>query len=182
MPNQTMETWVEHAKTFGFSHAGVLNASTLTPLDAVRDMCAVDKCKQYGRCWTCPPACGSIEENGHRLSQFREGILVQTTMQLEDDFDYETMDACGKRHKELFSAFCKNLKEAGFSDILALGAGGCNLCDACTCPDAPCRHPEQALSSMEAYGLFVSDVCAKNGLGYYYGKGTMTYTGCYLIK
>lgn len=182
MQNDTMERWVERAIAFGFSHAGVLDAKTLTPLDAVRDMCTADKCNRYGRCWTCPPACGSISENADRLSQYQEGILVQTTRTMEDDFDYETIEACGKQHKELFAAFCQEFLAAGFTDILALGAGGCNLCETCTCPDTPCRHPERALSSMEAFGLFVSDVCKQNGLGYYYGKATMTYTGCYLIK
>ena len=35
---------------------------------------------------------------------------------------------------------------------------------------------------MEAYGLLVSDVCRRSGLGYYYGTGTMTYTSCVLYK
>ena len=38
------------------------------------------------------------------------------------------------------------------------------------------------MASMEAYGLLVSDVCRRSGLGYYYGTGTMTYTSCVLYK
>lgn len=35
---------------------------------------------------------------------------------------------------------------------------------------------------MEAYGLFVSDICARSGLAYNYGPRTMTYTSCVLYN
>lgn len=114
------------------------------------------------------------------MGRFRSGLLVQTTMSLEDDFDYETMKACGNAHQEHFVALDERLR-AKYPGLLALGAGGCRLCEACAYPDSPCRMPERALSSMEAYGLLVSDVCEKNGLAYYHGPGTITYTGCYLL-
>ena len=69
-----------------------------------------------------------------------------------------------------------------YSDILALGGAGCKLCAECTYPDAPCRFPEKRMSGMEAYGLVVSDVCMKNGLKYYYGPDTVTFSGMFLIK
>ena len=36
------------------------------------------------------------------------------------------------------------------------------------------------MSSMEAFGLLVSEVCTKNGLSYYYGPKTITFTACIL--
>lgn len=164
----------------GFSHAATLDARTLKPLFAVRDMCQANRCGLYGRCWTCPPACGTIEENAQALVRYHTGLIVQTTRALEDDFDYEGMTACGDAHRAMFAGLHPVLK-GRYPGLLSLGAGGCRLCEACTYPDAPCRMPDRALSSMEAYGLLVSDVCEKNGLGYYYGPGTITYTGCYLL-
>ena len=35
---------------------------------------------------------------------------------------------------------------------------------------------------MEGYGLLVSQVCRDNGIEYYYGKNTVTYTGLFLIR
>ena len=35
---------------------------------------------------------------------------------------------------------------------------------------------------MEAYGLFVSDMCMRSGLAYNYGPRTMTYTSCVLYN
>ena len=65
-------------------------------------------------------------------------------------------------------------------EYLPLTAGTCTLCHTCTYPDRPCRHPKQRLSSMEAYGLFVSDVCVRSNLAYNYGPRTLTYTACVL--
>ena len=66
--------------------------------------------------------------------------------------------------------------------LIALGNGACHICPDCTYPSAPCRLPDLAIQSMEAFGLVVSDTCSDNGLGYYYGPGTITYTGCYLLE
>ena len=82
---------------------------------------------------------------------------------------------------------------AGFADFarqmrrlcpgcLPLTAGSCTLCARCTYPDRPCRYPTKRLSSMEAYGLFVSDICTRSGLAYNYGPRTMTYTSCVLYN
>lgn len=180
MENETIDRAVRLALDMGFSHAAGMDAQTLQPLDEVRAMCAADRCGLYGHCWTCPPGCGTVEENAEAIGRYRAGIIVQTTRALEDDFDYEGMQALGEVHGRRFRALHRALRES-FPDLLALCAGGCRLCDACTYPDAPCRNPTEAQSSMEAYGLLVSDVCQKNGLAYYYGPGTMTYTGCYLL-
>lgn len=174
------ENLVLLALEMGFSKAAPLDVATLTPLDAVRGMCAADKCHHYGRCWTCPPACGSIEQNAARIARHQTGLIVQSTFMLDDDFDYEGMAEGMNTHQKRFIAL-RDLLNANHPDILALGAGGCNLCPSCTYPDAPCRMPDKALSSMEAYGLLVSDVCQRNGLAYYYGTRTISYTGCYLL-
>ena len=67
-----------------------------------------------------------------------------------------------------------------FPSCLPLSSGACSLCRKCTYPDRPCRFPGKRLSSMEAYGLLVSDVCQKSGLPYYYGPKTITFTACIL--
>lgn len=175
-----LESWVDAATAFGFSHAGLLRVDTLRLRPEVRDMCNADKCRRYNKSWMCPPACGTLEENYEKIKPYTEGLLVQTTGVLDDDFDYETMEAAGKKQKELFMAFRRELA-AAFESVLALTSGSCDLCEACTYPDAPCLHPGEAVPSIEAIGLVVSDVCTDNGLPYYYGPGTITYTGCYLL-
>lgn len=46
---------------------------------------------------------------------------------------------------------------------------------------APCRFPDKACSSMEAYSLLVSEACKVGGLQYYHGKNTLSYTACVLF-
>ncbi len=65
--------------------------------------------------------------------------------------------------------------------VLAIGAGCCTACAQCTYPDEKCRFPERMVSSMEAYGMLVLEVCKANGLQYYYGADKMAYTSCFLL-
>lgn len=168
------------AEAFGFSHAGALDAATLRLRSEVRDMCATDKCGKYNKSWMCPPACGELSENTEKIRGYGWGVIVQTTAQLEDDFDIEAMEEASRRQGELFVAFREEL-EKDYPGLLPLGSGGCTTCESCTWPAAPCRFPDKAMPSMEAFGLLVSDVCSDNGLPYYYGPKTLTYTGCYLL-
>ncbi len=172
---------MELAEIQGFSHMAALDVSTLDFMKEVRDMCAADRCQKYGKSWMCPPGCGSLDDSVERAKQYREGILVQTTGELEDSFDYESMQETGKKHMKLFREY-RNALRKEYPDLLALGSGACGICETCSYPDEPCRHPDDAIPSMEAYGLFVSKVCENNGLGYYYGQGTLTYTSCILLK
>ena len=172
---------VQEAVGTGFSQAGELNVSALVFMPEVRAMCDADRCNQYGKNWRCPPACGSIEEAAERAAKYSYGIIVQTTGRMEDDFDYETIQATSEKHKNNFAVLIEQLK-ARYDDVLPMGAGTCTLCDACACPDAPCRFPDKSISSMEAYGLWVSKVCELSDVPYYYGAQTITYTSCYLLK
>ncbi|MDR1892490.1 MAG: DUF2284 domain-containing protein [Oscillospiraceae bacterium] len=181
MNGEPINTLVKRALDFGFSHAAPLDPTSLKIRREVRDMCAADKCKSFNNCWVCPPGCGELEEHKKTIALYTGGLLVQTTADLEDDFDYESMSSAGVLQKERMVAFRKLLLPE-FGHLLALGNGGCNLCERCTYPGSPCRKPEQTMVSMEAFGLFVSEVCGDNGLGYHYGPRTITYTGCYLFK
>jgi len=165
----------------GFSKVELLDCSTVKVLEQVRDMCASGKCTRYGTNWTCPPACGTLGECEARIGRYRWGLLVQTIGDLEDEYDGEAMMEAQARHKETFAKFLKDLRKE-YPDLLALGAGCCTVCASCSYPKAPCRFPEKAVSSVEAYGIMVMDLCKANGLGYYYGPEHIAYTSCYLLE
>ncbi len=176
-----MQDPVELALSIGFSHAGIIDPSKLRALPEVRDMCADGRCRRYKRSWSCPPACGTLEEAEARMHRYRCGMLVQTTAELEDDFDVEAMMEAEKRHKTNFFALAEQFR-VQVPDCLPLGAGSCTVCETCTYPDRPCRFPEKMFSSMEACGILVSEACALAGLKYYYGPRTLTYSSCILFS
>lgn len=172
------ERWLTLAAELGFEEAAVLDPAILTPLASVREMCAADKCHAFGRNWTCPPAVGTLEECGARLAAYQKGLLLQTVGKLASSFDAEGYQSIEKLHLERFARFSRLLRET-YPDALCLGAGGCRVCAQCAYPE-PCRFPERALSSMEAYGLFVTQVCRDCGVPYYHGPETITYSACVL--
>ena len=101
--------------------------------------------------------------------------------ELEDALDGEGMMETEALHKEHFVEMHDRLKKE-FPKLLSLGAGCCTRCAKCSYPDAPCRFPEKRFSSMEAYGMLVTQVCQDSGIEYYYGPGTITYTSCFFLE
>ncbi|MCL2463709.1 MAG: DUF2284 domain-containing protein [Micrococcales bacterium] len=176
-----MTDLVAAALDFGFSHAAAMDPATLRVRDEVREMCAADRCHSYGRCWVCPPACGTLDDSRRIIAGYRSGLLVQTTGALEDPYDYDSMMAADAEQKRRFSDF-RQVLAPRYPHLTALGNGACTICETCAYPNEPCRHPDLAVVSMEAFGLVVSDTCGDNGLGYYYGPNTITFTGCYLLE
>lgn len=174
-----MKNRIESALNQGFTYAAVLPPGALTVREEVREMCASNKCRAYGRNWTCPPHCGTLEQCAARMSEMTSGLLVQTVGQMEDSFDVDAIMETEQMHLRRFYAFADKLRKERCG-VLCLGSGGCRLCGDCAWPD-PCRFPERACASMEGYGLLVSDVCRFAGVPYYHGKNTVTFTACYLF-
>ncbi|MDR0904617.1 MAG: DUF2284 domain-containing protein [Oscillospiraceae bacterium] len=176
------EHLIETAKSVGFDDAGALDVSKLEFLQEVRDMCAADKCHNYGRSWSCPPAAPSLEEMRDKVKNYSQGLLVQTVGHLEDSLDFEEMMAAAARHAERFDKLWDALK-AEYPDLYPMGSGGCQKCGPgnCAYPDAPCRFPEKLAYSMEACGLVVSRVATDNDMKYNHGKDTICYTAAFLL-
>lgn len=164
-----------------FDKAAVIRADKLIFRNDVREMCKSGRCGSYGNNWGCPPGCGSVDECRERAAKYDKAIVVQTIGLLEDSFDFEGMGKAAIEHCQRMTHMREKI-EGELSDVLSLGAGPCKVCGECTCPHEPCRFPEKRFSSMEAYGLMVSEVCADSGLKYINGENTVTYTGCFLIK
>ena len=168
------------AKIYGFTHFAKLDISTLEFMQEIRDMCNPKQCRSYNKSWSCPPACASLDEMQKRVKKHTTGILVQTVGELEDNMDWDGIMETGARHKENFGKMREKLNKK-YSPLLAMGAGECKLCETCTYPDAPCRHPDKMEVSMEASGLFVSKVCTDNNIAYNYGPNKMAFTSCFLL-
>lgn len=177
---QDLDALLAMAGALGFDHVGALDPAALVFRPEVRAMCEDNRCGKYAKTWTCPPGCGTLQTLSARAAGCRGGVIVQSTGQLEDNFDVETMLETGKLQGERFDELVLRARTR-WADCLPMGAGGCDRCASCGYPDTPCRFPALAFPSMEAYGLIVADVCRDSGMAYYYGPGTITYTSCLLL-
>ena len=95
----------------GFTHVAPLDCSTIELMPEVREMCEHNTCHRYGKCWSCPPGCGSLEECQKIIDGYQHGIIVQTVGELEDELDGETMMETEALHKEHFFSLEKELRK-----------------------------------------------------------------------
>lgn len=147
-----------------------------------RKMCESNACGMYGRSWMCPPDIGPVDELIARAKTYRWAVVFQTVDELEDSYDFEGMMAAGEKMNHLTAAVRKKLDDMGVARRLLLGAGGCRLCQVCAKQKGePCRFPDQALSSLEAYGINVSVLAPQAGMKYINGKDTVTYFGAVFL-
>ena len=173
-----MQQWIETAKQLGFDTVVALDPAQLVARADVREMCKANTCGAYGENWMCPPACGSLEQCQASMHGFTRGILLQTIGYMQKPIDSRCYLETERRHMARFYALVELFREQ-YPEALCLGAGGCRVCKQCAYPE-PCRFPQKAVSSMEAYGLFVTQVCRDAGVPYHHGDRTVTYTACVL--
>ena len=173
-----MTDWIKKAREMGFDASAPIDPKMLEAREDVRAMCAADKCGAYNKNWTCPPACGTLEECRQKMRSYTYGVLLQSVGHMTKAVDSKCYRETEQRHIKHFYAFAEEIRKE-YPDALCLGAGGCRVCKPCAYPDS-CRFPEKAMSSMEGYGLFVTQVCRDAGVPYRYGEKTITYTACVL--
>lgn len=166
----------------GAGKAAVLHARDICLNADFRRICQSNACGMYDSCWMCPPEVGSIEACMDQVKQYEYGLLYQSVSDIDDSFDIEGMTAAGQQH-----AWLSQRIEAFMMPVLGkhlhLTCGACRLCDTCAKRSGlPCRKPEQALSSMEAFGIDVYNTCKSTDLKYINGQNTVTYFGIVLFK
>ena len=172
-----MDTVLKKALELGAYKASIIDAKKLV-LDAYfREMCKSNACGKYGKCYQCPPYVGEIEDLINHVRSYSYALVYQTVYSLEDSYDFEGMIEAGNKHNNLTQTLNDYVK-VNFSDMkfLHLGAGGCRICKTCAVLiNEPCRFPDKAISSLEAYGINVSKLAESADMNYINGKDTVTY-------
>lgn len=175
------EEFLALAVAAGATHALLVDTAPLRAEQAVRDACLVNACGNSGRNWTCPPRVGELDELDARLHAYPQGILIQNIAALEDSWDFEGMADAQHAHNAMMRALAAAYAARG-AEVLPLGCGGCDFCERCACPDDPCRHPDQAMASVEACGLDIRALVETRGLKYINGVNTVSYVGMVLFR
>ena len=173
---------VDRILQMGAQHAAVVPMEEVRFELSFRDMCASNACGMYGKSWMCPPYVGEAEELIARAKGYQYILVYQTIGELEDSYDFEGMMEAGQKMNDLTQRVRDELKDEIGADSLLLGAGGCRLCPVCAKrEDKPCRFPDKALASLEAYCISVSELAASGGMKYINGQNTVTYFGAVLF-
>jgi predicted metal-binding protein len=148
-----------------------------------RDACRQNTCGKYGTTWMCPPEVGDIDDLIERASGYKNAFIFQSVGSLEDSFDIEGMQEAARRHNQLLKSIFSQIPPY-LEDVLKLGAGACMVCgEPCAKrSNDPCRSPNKAIASMEAYGIAVSELAERCGLQYINGVNTITYFGAILYN
>ena len=166
------------------SNAAILDTASIQFHEDFRKACEKNICRRYDSNWMGPPAIGPIAELRQKAVRYRQGLLFQTVHTVASNFDMKGMLAAAKVHEAIFRTLLAGIrKEFPELEILPLNAGCCSLCEQCGyLTQEPCRHPDQAVSSVEAYGINVIALQKSAGLPYYKGKESVIYVGLILFN
>ena len=183
MENRIINEVCAEAVRLGAYKANVINACEIVLDRVFRDMCEKNACGMYGRCHTCPPDAGNIDSLMSEVRGYGSALVFQTVTELEDSFDFEGMIEAKKRTYPIAQKLRDVFRECGVERVLHLGAGGCGVCESCSRrTNEPCRYPERAMPSLEAYGVNVSRLADAAGMRYINGQDTVTYFGAVLFS
>lgn len=170
---------LDEAKAFGVEGMCAIDPSLIRYSPQFRELCAQNRCGQFGKNWMCPPAVGDFQVLKARVGRYRECIVFQTIHPVSDSKDKALIQEAFRKHNEALKKIRLQLFEQhGISDLLALGGGPCRHCETCSATsNEPCRSPEQAVASLESYGIDVGALMATCNMPYSFAQKTITLVG-----
>lgn len=179
---ENIEEIAKLALEFGATHTGIIDVADIELDSEFRKACEANYCGHYNKNWTCPPKVGKIDDLIEEVKTYRKAVVFQTVGKISDSYDFEGMEDVVNEHekvvRKIFS-YCKS----NYKDFLVLSVGGCKYCKRCQLlDDKPCISEENAIASLEAYGIYVTSLASKSGMKYINGQNTVTYFGMILFK
>ena len=154
---------IKLAEEAGF-HAAFITAKEIPVDGSFRKFCEDNLCGKYNANYSCPPACGTVEEVHQRLHSAGKALVLQTVHEIGS---YENKEAILTSKKNLNLAILRlteDLRKAGM-DCFCLGYGGCPLCNPCKQVEGePCSFPDKRISCMSAYCIDVGKLANRCGL------------------
>jgi len=177
------------AKACGAVHAAIVKLDDIRFDEAFRMQCEQNMCGSYNKNWMCPPNLPPLAELRDKVAQYSHGLLFQTVYQLKSSFDWRGMQQATIEHTKVFRKVLAELKSTGmknngdFTDLLPLNVGPCTYCGRCSfLDDEECRFPQEAVASVESYGIDVMALEKSCGMPYYNGKNTVSCVSLILFK
>lgn len=140
--------------------------------DKVRFICE-NGCTHYNKSWACPPVIEPVDKCIGLCRQYGHVFLFSTANEVSDSMN---MSACveAKNQHEQVTLRLRDEFRRRFGDVLALSTG-CMLCAECSYPDAPCRRPDDRLSTIESHGILIMETASRLGACYDCTENTVIY-------
>lgn len=177
-----MQDIINKAIELGINNTAFIKTKDIIFSEDLRATCEQNICRSYGTNWMCPPGIGTAPDCINRVKSFENGLLIQIFVKMKNSFDINAMMEGGKKFKNIMKNLKEEMNKTYTGNFLILGAGGCNDCEKCAyVTNEPCRFPETSFSSVEAHGIYVSDIMKKAGLAYNDGPNSFAYVGMILF-
>ena len=175
---------VKVAIELGAARAVIVDTSRIEFHEEFRQACERNVCGKYATSWMGPPAIGPIGELMERARRYKKGLFFQTVHPLARSFDMKGIEAAVLVYRQVLGNLVEMLRDSrGPGEVLPLGAGCCGICPKCAFLDnEPCRHPDQAVSSLEAYGMDVMALARDLDMPYNSGPKTVSFFGLILFN
>lgn len=179
-----LEHLAQKAKDLGAFASGIINTADVKFVHEFRKACEKNACGYYDKNWMCPPAVGSPEELQGRFLKFQQGVVVQSVHPLEASFDYKGMLKAGDDHEKMFRSILDYIESNQiYEALLPLNVGACRFCKECSyLTGEPCRIPEKAVASLEAYCIDVNALLGQCDIPYNNGPNTVSFVSLFLLS
>lgn len=170
----------DFAQELGFDHvARIVPDMVVTSADLAAS-CTPQMCERYASCWTCPPGAGAFEDIQVNIRSKSAGVLVQTVRDDVDFYeDWEKLAETRQLHNGRLDQLAAAIR-AERDGVLEFSTGGCDVCETCSYPDAPCKKPVEQRLSLSAHGVAVGTTCENAEMDYSFENGRIRYVGMIL--
>lgn len=171
-------------ESLGVSRSALVKTEDISFNESFRAQCEQNVCGSYNKNWMCPPAVGPFPELKAKAMGYKRGLVFQSVYQLEDSFDFEGMMESTAQHARIARQVIDYIREKDvFKEFLLLGIGACTYCEHCSFLDGQeCRVPEEAIASVEAYGIDVTALVKTCDIPYNNGVNTVSCVGLILFE
>lgn len=157
-----------------------LETAELTFSPRVRLVCETD-CTRYGTSWACPPAVGTVEECRERCLSYPHTLLITTMNEVDNIEDLEGTLRTRTGHEEITRQVSELLRAQG-AETYPLSTESCAICQKCSYPDGPCRHPERMFPCVESQGILLIDTAERFGIEFQAGGNIVTWFSLILYR
>lgn len=153
-------------------------AAMITPEDIpvdgkFRRFCEENRCGKYNANYSCPPACGTVEELHARLLAEEKALILETIWEIGSYEDKAAIEHAKIAHNAAVLRLIDKIRKAGFEGFCS-GYNGCPLCSPCKQAEGePCAFPEKRISCMSAYCIDVGQLAARCGLAFSWTPGKL---------